>query len=704
MIKVTLIYHILYFILFFAVSFIISYLLYKETTPPVSRFFKIFLIILRGTALALLILIIFEPLLNISKTIHKKAGYIVLIDNSSSAGLKKNGDVVRNIISGIKDLERECVLEYYTFSNTLQEKAPSDTLDFSGGGTDISRALRDVLQQTDKDVPEGIILISDGIYNVGENPAAFAQESPVPVFTVGVGDTSEQRDIVIAKIISHSAVYMGKNIDVEVMIRNSGFSGGKTTLTLSRGDEVIETRIIELPSNMREKNFEFSFTADREGMNEYTVFLLPLSDESIVENNRKSFYVRILKNKIRVFVVGGMADPDYSFLVRSLSQSEKVELTTFVEKKDGSFYSDDGDVFPKNIEDADVIFFVFYPSEYSPVRYFDVLKSSIEKSNIPVCVITGKSSLPNAVQFLSGLIPSEFKTASSSESYLRLTDTGIEHHIMRIAETNADNLSLWKTVPPFYFSGGYLLPKGESKVLAFVDNNIDIPFIICSPRGERRYTIVNGYGIWRWDLLLNGEDRDIYGTFVNNIVSWLTDKEDEKRVSVFTDREVYRSGEKVLINAQVYDDNYAPLDNAEVKVIIIRDDVVLERVLTGSGGGRYEGRIDVIEPGKYTFRGEVSFYDRNIGYDEGDFYIGSFSIEMLETRARHDILKQMAYLSGGNFYTQQGIQRMLEDLSRQKAEIINEKEIELYNKWVLMIIIIILLSTEWFVRKRLGML
>ena len=79
---------------------------------------------------------------------------------------------------------------------------------------------------------------------------------------------------------------MGKNIDAGVMIRNNGFSGGKTTMTLSRGDEVIETRIIELPSSMREKNFELSFTADREGMNEYTVSLLPLSDELIVENNR----------------------------------------------------------------------------------------------------------------------------------------------------------------------------------------------------------------------------------------------------------------------------------------------------------------------------------------------------------------------------------------------------------------------------------
>lgn len=715
MIKVTLIYHILYFLLFIVISSIVSYLLYRKTSPPVSKFFRILLTMLRGIVLALLILVIFKPLVYIKKTVQQKAHYAVLIDNSASVRVENNGvsgeKTVRGILSdnGFKELEKKSNVEYYIFSNTIREKLPEDTLEFSGEGTNVSRAFRDLLHQKNKENLNGIILISDGIYNVGEHPASQAEKSSVPIFTIGIGDTTGKKDIVVTDVTAKTSAYINEKITVETRIRSDGINGGKTTLSLMRGGEVVETKITELPLNGLEKSVKFSFAADKEGMNKYTIFLLPLDGEFQHENNKKSFYIKVLKNKTNVFVVGGVPDPDYSFIIRSLRNNDKIELTAYAEKKDGSFFYDNDERFPEGINKADAIFFVFYPTEYSQMQYFDILNERIKAENIPICVVTGKLSFPRAIQFLSDIVPCEYKSAPQQrlESYIRLTEEGLNHHIMRIAETNADNLSAWNTIPPFYFSGGYLQPKNQYRILALIDNKSgtsDIPFVVCSPRGAKRFVLVNGFGIWRWDLLLSGDSGEMYDTFINNITGWLTDKENEKKVSVFTDKEIYRSGEEIIITAQVYDDNYRPLDNAFVRVTMKGEGITLERNLSGTGGGKYEERIDVIEPGKYEYRGDVSYYDRKIGSDEGEFYIGEFSIELLETKARHDILRQVSDLSGGSFYKPQEASVLFSNLSSQTNEKVKEQEVDLYNKWVLMVIIILLLAIEWFIRKRLGML
>ena len=86
-----------------------------------------------------------------------------------------------------------------------------------------------------------------------------------------------------------------------------------------------------------------------------------------------------------------------------------MELKAFVEKRNGNFFSDNSNNFPSSFENADVIFFVFYPLENSNTSHLNVLKNIIKQRNVPLCIITGKSADSRTVQFFSDVIPLENK-------------------------------------------------------------------------------------------------------------------------------------------------------------------------------------------------------------------------------------------------------------------------------------------------------
>ena len=207
-------------------------------------------------------------------------------------------------------------------------------------------------------------------------------------------------------------------------------------------------------------------------------------------------------------------------------------------------------------------------------------------------------------------------------------------------------------------------------------------------------------------MLLKDDDSspEIYTKFFRNGVRWLVNREEEKRVRIYTGKGSYNSGEEVIFNANIYDNDYKPADNAEVKVVIQKGDLTIEKNLTNKTGGIYKGEIKIIEPGNYKYRGEAYRFDRKIGEDSGEFSVGTFSIEMLETRTRNDILQNIAKVSGGKHYTIEDVQNLFNDLADKNKNIIKTSNTEIYNKSAFMILIVILLSLEWFLRKRFGML
>ena len=64
----------------------------------------------------------------------------------------------------------------------------------------------------------------------------------------------------------------------------------------------------------------------------------------------------------------------------------------------------------------------------------------------------------------------------------------------------------------------------------------------------------------------------------------------------------------------------------------------------------------------------------------------------------------MAQVSGGKYYTPAQIEKMANELHFPPQRLQQTREINLWNKWLVLLLFIGLLVVEWSIRRRKGML
>jgi hypothetical protein len=92
-----------------------------------------------------------------------------------------------------------------------------------------------------------------------------------------------------------------------------------------------------------------------------------------------------------------------------------------------------------------------------------------------------------------------------------------------------------------------------------------------------------------------------------------------------------------------------------------------------------------------------------MGKDTTKFSITSFNPEFLNTNANPELLQGLADVTGGKSGPPDSLFNIVQAMNFPGRESISTREIELYNLPLLLVVIIVLLSLEWFIRKRKGM-
>jgi hypothetical protein len=218
------------------------------------------------------------------------------------------------------------------------------------------------------------------------------------------------------------------------------------------------------------------------------------------------------------------------------------------------------------------------------------------------------------------------------------------------------------------------------------------------------------YGVWRWRLMTQGKG-DAAGflpALLSNAVRWLTTKEDTKSVRVTPVKEAFTTAEAVEFTGEVYDEQLRPVDDAELIVTLRRASDETRVALTAVGNGRYEGSVTGLGEGEYTFTGHAATGGKEYGVDRGKFTVGQMNVEYLETKMNKTLLEQIAYRTGGAFTpigaADGGPGKSASGATFAPREIVQAREVELWNWQVLAGMIIALFALEWFLRKKSGMI
>ncbi len=702
--------------IFFVAALIVvalAFFYYRRNLPPLSPLRRGLLTVLRGAVLVITLFILLKPVFHYSFEIREKPTIAVLFDNSASMKIRDSyglrGDSLRYVLrnANFRNYADSLRFDIFSFSRRIESFIP-DSLNFQGEGTDISGALQKVTDSLSNVNLQAICLLSDGDFNSGKNPIEIAKSSPVPIFSVAIGDSNQKKDARISGIEVNRVAYAGDEVPVTVRILHNGYDGQRVVVRIREGKQQIDVQSMQLPAHGFEKTVGFTLHPQKPGDFRYRVEVDSLPGEMTHQNNESSFMLKVLKSRLHILLLSGQPTFDQRFLIYVIQQLPQIRLTTLTERSPGQYY--EGPFRKQLLDSLDAFIFLGYPTSISSKNDLQQIFSKIRKDKIAsFFFFTNHIDLPRLLpiqNILSFSVSRGLRDMGDME--IRLTPQGRLHPVTRLDEDLNKNLQLWQELPPVNVMGGNLmLDKGSAVLLEAEGSSKEksLPVLVADSRQDTKTLVFTAMNSGGWHFLLQDDpQRDgFYRNLIDNALRWLVNREDLQHIQVKPDKEIYRLGESVHFSGQVFDAFYKSVDDANV-VIKVKSDHVDQTDALISRNGFYEYQPSGLPPGNYTYEITATRGDQKLGQRTGHFVIEPMELELLETSTNYNLLSEISRESGGSLWTAQQFINNLSNFRVNTASRIIQNEIVLWNRLYWLVVLLALLAAEWFLRKRWGML
>jgi hypothetical protein len=707
------------------VAALISWFIYRVTVPPVSSSVRILLAVLRCLALYLLVVFIGEPLLSLLHRTVDPPTTVLLIDDSRSMTIKDRSGDRRSLLASVlgsqtlKTLSSIGAVQHAAFSTSTHfyQSFSNDSLRFTGDGTDIASSLRRVKEYSATANVQAVVLLSDGAVTVGSSPDYEAQDLGLPVFVVGIGDTSEQRDLLVRNVLTNAITYVGSTVPVNVTLKSSGYDGERVEVTLHDEGGILDRKVVTLGSGTREYSIPLAMTPNNEGLQKFTVDVSCLKDELTFENNRQGFFTKVLKSKMRVLLVAGAPSTDVAFIRRALESDKNIQVSSYIERGQtrlpvGQGQSYEGSLSTSVLKDAECLVLIGYPGQQSSTATLSALVEAVNGGK-PVFFMLSRAVDYLKLRLLEPQLPFSTQGGNPDEyqAFFVVPDVQRNNAILKVGGAETTDL-FPKLAPVFKVQMGFRAkPEAELLATTRIQNVMtNEPFLLSRNVNRKKSLALLGYGVWRWKMLTENipSSETVLEEFMSNAVRWLTTRQDDRLVRVQPTRQSFGGQDPIDFAGQVYNETYQPVDDAQIVVTISGGARANEIRLSSAGSGQYEGSLESLPEGDYHFIASVRRDGKEIAGDRGTFAVGGLNLEFQETRMKKGLLEQLALRTGGRYYSPSSISSLATDIAAlpefKPRERIQSNDIELWNKSWMLGLVVGLFSIEWFIRKRNGML
>jgi len=693
----------LFLILGIILFVLFSVYVYKYTLPKLETQAKTLFILIRSLILALIIFLLFDPVLSIINHTPDNPINYVFIDNSRSISLKdslKRISLINELRNKLNDYNLP--FKFFSFGGINKELGKDDKIAFIEPVTNFENIF-DYLDSAKGNIATTTI-ISDGIITEGSSPLYRSEKSNFPIITVGVGDTSKQKDIYVSNVNYNKFIYAGTPTTIQADIINNGFVDKNSTAYLYEENRLIDSKEINF-SETSLNQIQFNYLPITSGEKKLSIYVKNLPEEVTEKNNRYNFYLDIMKEKIRVTVIAGAPSTDVTFVLNSLSADENIILNKFINVADNKVLEE------KNLftqDSTDLFFVIGYPVIKSNNELDNLITNYLVTKNKPFFMILNSSTDIGRLRAFEKILPISIK--SSSNSVLEVQPDVQINNVGLLFSDLADN-TVWDKLPPINRLNGVFNLKPESILLA--NSKIrgvptNTPLIVAKSFGAQRSMIVLAQDIWKWKLQFPDDKSNFFDRFIISSTKWLIKNDKQKNFIIRTSKKSYSTGEPIEIFAELYDQSFNPISDAEIKINISKKNFGKELILTPIQNGIYKTITDILEAGDFIINGVASINNRSIKSGPVKFNIGDMEIEAIESRMNINLLSNLAINSGGKFFPIEEQNKIIDEIIElQKEENKDNVSIDEYllwsNYWILSIIIL-LFTVEWFYRKRFGML
>jgi len=281
---------------------------------------------------------------------------------------------------------------------------------------------------------------------------------------------------------------------------------------------------------------------------------------------------------------------------------------------------------------------------------------------------------------------------------------------MQLGDTAAETRQIWRNLPPLYWMLEVPDLKPAARVLAEHPtrrghDGRPLPVICMQYVGAGKVLMHTTDETWRWRRRVG----DVFFAryWVQTVRYLCRSKLADAGGSVVltTDRAEYSPGEPVRLRVRFADERLAPAEDDGVTVVLENPGHKTQRIRlrrVSAGRGAFEGVLS--RPAVGTYHAWVAAPATEGRAPAADFTVKPPAGEFEQVSAEMATLRRVCQQTKGRFYTFENAARLLKDLpAGRQVPIESLPPKPLWNKWPLLLLLMILLVGEWLLRKMGGM-
>jgi hypothetical protein len=672
------------------ISIFLGIFLYRKTSwiKELTEKQRVLLIGLRTAVLFVLGVLLLGVLFESKSFRDEKPVFITLIDDSVSMLNYKDSNSVKKDISELQKKLKTRFGDRFDWVEAKLTKENNKASDFSGVETDLSGSLGEIRSNYYNRNVGGIMLISDGNYNKGVSPLYSAEKfNLIPFFTIGVGDTVAKKDQYIKQVTSNDFAFFKNQFPVEVDIESIKLQGKIARIDILRDGNVVATQKVNYEkSTYSFKQINFLLTADRLGVQRYSIRLQSLDGEYSLKNNQRDFYIEVLDSRSKVLILSSAPHPDVTAIKSVMDLDENLSVVTSLSKD-----------WNKDTKDVDLVIWHEPGLNYDPSIW-----SVLQQKNLPVLFIVGPNSKSKSISDLGlGLnVPSGQQTDEVEAKY---------NNSFLPFEISEELKSFFNYLPPLKSKFGQMnLPNGTDIFLYQRLGTIQKkdPLIFFGKRKDIKYGVIYGEGVWKWKLndYVRNNNFDLFNEFLQKITQYLVVRQNSSPFIVTLPKRLTKADE-LLVKAEFYNESMELITTPSVKFQLKNEKGIENKLEFGKTGNSYRLNLGKLKPGSYDWKASTSF-SGNRFEKKGRFIVEDIVLESLDNQANHGLLKQVAKVTNGEFTTLDDVDRLLNKIDKREDLVSMSYAESNFNdlidlKW-LFALLFLMIGVEWLLRRWWG--
>jgi hypothetical protein len=395
-----------------------------------------------------------------------------------------------------------------------------------GGETRVGDALRGAIKELRGQPLAGVILITDGRQNAGEDAVQAAQiykAQRVPIFTVGIGDPAEPKDFEVI-FEGPEMILPDDASEGTALVKYKGYTGVDTIhVEMKNGDKVVDTKEVKLGKPGEKTPVPLRFKETNPGKYSYTIRIPEQQGELRADNNVFTYNFQVVDKKVKVLFVEGQDLPrwEYRYLKNALRRDHTTEVDVLLATSDGAFLWDGTDgkqpleQFPiskKEISEYDVLMFGDINPQIFTADQVNLIRDFVREGG-GFIMIAGERYAPGeyTAEAWASMLPvipqrAAYQTPEGGfqDSFpVELTPEGSKLAWTHLESEETANKEVWENLPRMF----WYFPVKRKKELATTiavhpfdkdEQGNKMPLVVTMPVGAGRSMFIGVDSLWRW--------------------------------------------------------------------------------------------------------------------------------------------------------------------------------------------------------------